>query len=159
MIICLSCTISGPFQSQLKSLCKCKREDLGQKKRQPKQYELHGGVMGDLVSKKDLSVFSTDSWDKSVHAVLLAIIMRQPHSNSSFPWNLPVDASTVHKAIELVKPGSDHSTVIQNLIEMNIIEAIGTYLYQEAYPGLIHYCIPEGLSAKRLQYAKVYLLK
>lgn len=71
-----------------------------------KYYGLYGGAMGDLIQLKPLSRTNMEGWDKSTHAILVALLMAQPTPNRFRLWDMePILGRTAREIIERILPG------------------------------------------------------
>ncbi len=108
-------------------------------------YELYGGAMGDLVQQKPLPRSYIAAWDKTAQAVLLALVLAQPTTSASKPWNLvPIPGHTAREVIERTNPGCPAEIELQRMCDMYLLERDNLDQYHIAYPEAIHHCDPSG---------------
>jgi hypothetical protein len=108
-------------------------------------YELYGGAMGDLVQHKSLSRSYIAAWDDIAQAILLALVIPQPTTSKSKPWNMvPIQGRTARGVIEQTNPGCSAEIELQRLCDVYLLEKDNMDQYHIAYPDSIRYCDPSG---------------
>lgn len=124
-------------------------------------YERYGGAMGDLSQQKSLPESYIEAWDKTAQAVLLALVLAQPTTSASKPWNLlPIPGRTARLVVERANPGCSAEIELQRMCDLYLLERDNLGQYHIAYPDAIHYCNPSGdniLIERAYQAAKLLL--
>jgi hypothetical protein len=108
-------------------------------------YELYGGAMGDLTQQKPLLKSYIAVWDKTAQAVLLALVLAQPTTSASKPWNLvPIPGHTARDVIERTNLGYSAEIELQRMCDLYLLDQNNLDQYHIAYPDAIHHCNPSG---------------